>query len=595
MPNSEDAAQTSASGLAQIPTSGPKDKRDSSGSREAFDTFDNQGAILTFVGLVAATVTGGLSFLLFGIAMGTHTQGLAGVAVCWFILALGMLVFLPAVFRRESFATYQLFAAWAWAIFFTALHGRAFGAGWWYLSNHTPPLMEACGISLALIAAYLIGAGWRILTKNSIHESDSPAAHPPRANSSNFSFLLSGVFLIGLVLVPVFGVESFLHARAQRVTTDLNKRFAPQPDAKLVLGGMSFLPEARHGTEAQQKQLESCMAALEALRDTGSTMACFKVNGDCFLPMADPLLIQNELAVMKKARALGMKVVLTDVPSPFFTRNPISWERFQAEHRMRILNYAAKVRPEVYSICTGMLDYHRLGNISTRFDRRKPRHVRRAPLDDFLDMWKAHLVSVAQAVKEASPETKIAITIEPWTPEDASIYFLMLREEVIDIVGIQAYGPEQLESCARMLKQGPGWSPAFHKKRLWIMGSFFGYPLSLPRDEAIDAAWLTSMVGWAQRSNAEALLLDSGGMLIPNGDRLAQKEDQLAALRQQAAGHLSEVGSEWKRLAELFGTTKWQEFPVEPKDFDLKDKASANKEESKTTLNSSPPKNRTLK
>ena len=497
----------------------------------------------------AAVFLTGLFLSAAGMAAWSHAwnfraPAFAGSAAAWTLA--GVTWLLAATRVRDGSAAVLLYlagsAAWC-CLLPLGLHYASTAAVLRRLAEAAPSF--AYVLAAVAVPVLLCGAA-------SVLRLPKPEA-PGRATLGAALAILSGLVLMSLSWLAV---PARFSARGRAVAAEWSEEYAHEAEPKLSLGGSV---SARINLQPSGSD-PGCIAAqqveLESFARTGCNAARFEVTGD---GNGTPRPV--DLEGILHARKLNLEVVLADVPCPT-PANGGDWEAFKVRHRKRVLGFTSLVRPEVYDLCAGVLEYYRQGDIQARF-----RSVADIP------QWARHLADLAKEVKAASPRTRICITFHPWIPEERDLYRPygpiqerdwrgMAELETVDAVAIDAFTPGELDMAREVFKARG--HPRQFRKQCWIGRGYWGRAAGQARDAEAEAEWLSALAGWSQRNGMAALFVQPAGAFIQGGSWDALNAGALPELW-RAAGEdpLSSTGRHWLGIVRLCGKTP-QALPPAP-------------------------------
>lgn len=541
----------------ETPTTPSKDVSDT----ESPPPFNYPGAIHGLVGSGAGVLLAVVSMLVGGMAIGTQNLEAAATWSGWLLFGLALVKCFRAIREGCTWTATVLVITFAWMSVWTLLHARSVYATWITVTESHPGLRAAIIVAALMTTLGMIASVVRLAKGKPADETKRPPV---------FSMVLGALYCLGMLALPTFLTARMLNNRAERQLSDLRtvleakKTLTPELGAAKLLMGVVASPHAfpillgAPETALVKGQAASHSVELDAIKATGVSAVCIYVSGEGYLPdYPDTDFGGRERLYIQEAREKGLKIVLADVPSAHLTRHPVDWDRFRALHRDRILRYLHEVRPAAYFICTNMLTYHRLGNISTRFDRtsrftdntRTKRYI-----EHFLEMWRDHLGSIAREIKTNRPRTLVGVTVQPWIPEETGIYGHMLEHPDVDILGFECNSVPQLEGCDHLIESRG--HPDEKKKRLWIMGTWFGKSPFATHAVSATGDWLSAMVEWSHLNRVDGVFVKPLGAFVPNGDRMALVEGRLAERWEAGGRRISPIGEKWNALVRQAGRSE---------------------------------------
>ena len=195
--------------------------------------------------------------------------------------------------------------------------------------------------------------------------------------------------------------------------------------------------------------------------------------------------------LIKKIRKSGKKLFLADTQhSPYLLENKVSWKEFQKIHLERLELFAKRYKPDYFCVVTEPSVYHDFG-IKGGMDPEK---------------WLIQTRKAADLVKKINSKIKTIVSVRQEHERDDIYLKQVFTLKNVDIVGVEAYYPDDLRKIREVLQA----IPDRHGKKIWITESWNGmpFPYTTVKDKAMeDAEWIRAVTYFAQKHGFEGLFL----------------------------------------------------------------------------------------
>ena len=365
----------------------------------------------------------------------------------------------------------------------------------------------------------------------------------------------NGLLIWGVAapLVVTLAVALHVSQQSQReswLEDQLDKWQAEAASDTLMLGGnanvtlgYSFLAAELDGDTAYDIRA----AELDALLETGIQFLRLSASGDAYLERQEARMYsdeesedsdEDEMPPAEKAaarldrqaeqeadymalvQAADIDLFLSDSQySPYFLlwandEEELSWDTFVELHTARVERFATELHPAYYELITEPENYYQFSAVNDEGDE-----------DDRIDLWIAHLEDLIAVVDEASPDTKVGVTIALQSDFDLDFYERALEIEDLDFVSFRAYQPGVFDMLEDVFEERG--HPVDAGKELWMVETWYGYCLAPQRSEELDSMWLETALAFAAKERMAGVLVSDYGCFLNDGGTLFMDVEDL--------------------------------------------------------------------
>lgn len=195
--------------------------------------------------------------------------------------------------------------------------------------------------------------------------------------------------------------------------------------------------------------------------------------------------------LMKKIKAFGKKLFLADTQhSPYLLNHPVSWEEFQRIQLRRIEFFTMRYNPDYYCVVVEPSIYHYYG-VKGEMDPEK---------------WVEQTEAAVNLVKRLNRNIQTAVSVIVGTENDRIYVQKVFGVKNLDIVGLEAYYPQDIEELEKLINNVPNRQG----KKLWITETWSGMPFPYTKvkgKDVEDAKWVKVMTYFAQKYRFDGLLV----------------------------------------------------------------------------------------
>jgi hypothetical protein len=361
--------------------------------------------------------------------------------------------------------------------------------------------------------------------------------------SRAFMFWVAAAFAACIISVVLHMTQQ--RQRENWLTDHKSTWTAEAATNKLTIGwsgnvtlGYSFV----QSNDTDDSGFDARLAELNAALEGGSEIVRISASGDLLLEAqvarlfelkddasdedkqkaADRLTNQQvaEDEYMARVQESGTKLVLVDAQySPYLIvqggendGDKMVWDDFAQIQEDRVRHYAELYHPYAYEVISEPEGYATYSAVD------EPDDV------DRVDLWATQAERLIKAVKEASPDTLVGITISIDSDFEKEFYARMLENKDLDYLGVRLFQPGAFQVIEDLLKEKG--EPREFGKQFWIVETWYGYCLAPQRSMKLDSEWLELVAAFAAKESISTMLANDYGCFLQAGGTALQTFDK---------------------------------------------------------------------
>jgi len=223
---------------------------------------------------------------------------------------------------------------------------------------------------------------------------------------------------------------------------------------------------------------------------------------------------------MARVQESGTKLVLVDAQySPYLIvqggendGDKMVWDDFAQIQEDRVRHYSELYHPYAYEVISEPEGYATYSAVD------EPDDV------DRVDLWATQAERLIKAVKEASPDTLVGITISIDSDFEKEFYARMLENKDLDYLGVRLFQPGAFQVIEDLLKEKG--EPREFGKQFWIVETWYGYCLAPQRSMKLDSEWLELVAAFSAKESISTMLANDYGCFLQAGGTALQAFDK---------------------------------------------------------------------